>query len=190
MEVLEVTTRGLSRDNARDAQEVVREHASRLDSMFPDLISCRVAVERRHRRHTRSGNDHRVRVTVTLTPSHELVAVQEPDYTDSGDSLVHVIRSAFHAIERRIKDQRAVRRGDVKSHEMELGIVVRIFPDRGYGFLRSVRYGHEVFFHRNSLLHAELDQLCAGTQVRFVEEAGEQGPQASTVQVVESSTSG
>jgi cold shock CspA family protein len=42
----------------------------------------------------------------------------------------------------------------------------------------------EVYFHRNSVLHRGFDELAVGTEVRFVEEEGEQGPQASTVAVI------
>jgi cold shock CspA family protein len=42
----------------------------------------------------------------------------------------------------------------------------------------------EIYFHRNSVLDADFDKLKIGTEVRFVEEAGDKGPQASTVKVV------
>lgn len=38
-------------------------------------------------------------------------------------------------------------------------------------------------FHRNSVLNADFDQLELDDPVRFHEEAGEEGPQASTVHV-------
>jgi cold shock CspA family protein len=41
----------------------------------------------------------------------------------------------------------------------------------------------EIYFHRNSVLNEEFDKLEEGTEVRFHEESGEQGPQASTVKV-------
>ena len=44
--------------------------------------------------------------------------------------------------------------------------------------------GREVFFHRNSVLDDGFRHLDIGTEVRFVEELGEKGPQASTVKLV------
>jgi cold shock CspA family protein len=44
--------------------------------------------------------------------------------------------------------------------------------------------GREIYFHRNSLVGAEFDKLEVGTEVRFVEDLGEEGPRATTVHVV------
>jgi len=38
-----------------------------------------------------------------------------------------------------------------------------------------------IYFHRNSVLNDGFDKLDIGSEVRFVEEMGERGPQASTV---------
>ena len=39
--------------------------------------------------------------------------------------------------------------------------------------------GRELYFHRNRVLEPGFDQLKVGTEVRFDEEMGEQGPQAT-----------
>ena len=41
-----------------------------------------------------------------------------------------------------------------------------------------------IYFHRNSALDNAFDKLEVGSEVRFVEEMGERGPQASTVTLV------
>jgi cold shock CspA family protein len=41
-----------------------------------------------------------------------------------------------------------------------------------------------IYFHRNSVLKNAFDRLEIGSEVRFSEEAGEQGPQASSVTLV------
>jgi cold shock CspA family protein len=61
--------------------------------------------------------------------------------------------------------------------------VVKLFPEEGHGFLES-EDGREVYFHRNSVLGRGFDRLDIGNEVRFVEERGEEGPQASTVAIV------
>lgn len=63
-------------------------------------------------------------------------------------------------------------------------MVVRLFRDQGYGFIETAE-GQELYFHRNSVLHDEFEQLRVGTGVRFAEEMGEEGPQASTVQITD-----
>jgi cold shock CspA family protein len=60
--------------------------------------------------------------------------------------------------------------------------VVRLFPLEEYGFIEA-EDGHEVYFQRNSVLHDAFDRLVVGSEVSFVEEEGDKGPQASTVKL-------
>jgi cold shock CspA family protein len=55
-----------------------------------------------------------------------------------------------------------------------------VHAEDDYGFIVTPD-GREVYFHRNSVVGGDFDRLEAGADVRFVEELGEQGPQASTV---------
>ena len=61
--------------------------------------------------------------------------------------------------------------------------MIELVPDQDYGRIQASD-GRDIYFHRNSLVRGEYDDLEVGSEVRFVEEAGEQGPQASTVHVV------
>lgn len=65
-----------------------------------------------------------------------------------------------------------------------VAIVTQIFPQEGYGFLRTVDEDREIYFHKNSVLHNDFERLTVGTGVRYVEEEGEKRPQATTVQIV------
>ena len=65
----------------------------------------------------------------------------------------------------------------------ESGIVLRDI-DRGLVDFPSMAEGREIYFHRNSVLHEAFDRLRVGAEVAFVEEEGDQGPQASTVKLV------
>ena len=72
-------------------------------------------------------------------------------------------------------------RGDGVTHEPRTtGKVVRLDVAGEFGFI-DAGDGHEVYFHRNSVLGDEFDRLEVGNEVTFSEEAGEKGPQASTV---------
>jgi cold shock CspA family protein len=74
-------------------------------------------------------------------------------------------------------------RGEVKTPAgPPQGRVVRLFPEDGFGFLEAPD-GREVYFHRNSVLEG-FDSLEVGSEVRFAEEQGIEGPQASTVSLV------
>jgi len=74
-------------------------------------------------------------------------------------------------------------RGDEKPPHEPRALVVRLFPNARYGFLKTPD-GREIYFHRNSVLHDDFERLAIGTEVRFDEEEGDKGPQASSVQVV------
>jgi cold shock CspA family protein len=94
------------------------------------------------------------------------------------------IGDAFNAAGRRLQDHARRRRGDIKSHvPLPEARVSQIFPREGYGFLAS-EDGREIYFHKNSVLGQSFPRLKVGTAVRFVEESGEKGPQASTVRLV------
>jgi len=58
--------------------------------------------------------------------------------------------------------------------------VTKLFVDRGYGFIEDEE-GREIYFHRNSVLGIAFEKLHVGAKVRFAEEDGDKGPQASTV---------
>jgi cold shock CspA family protein len=50
------------------------------------------------------------------------------------------------------------------------------------GFIETAD-GREIYFHRNSVLDNGFERLTVGSEVRFVEEIGEKGAQASTVRL-------
>ena len=74
-------------------------------------------------------------------------------------------------------------RAHARAHSRPLhGTVARVFQERGYGFLEA-EDGHEVYFHQNSVIDGSFEKIVPGTKVRFAEEDGDKGPQASTVHV-------
>ncbi len=169
-----------------DALEArIRGEATRLDRLFGDILSCHVAVEMPHRRH-RQGTLFHLRIDLSL-PGRKLVVNKEPGDRNAHEDPYVMVRDAFDAIERQIKQYRGITRRDVKRHvSLPRGQVVRIFSDQGYGFLESDD-GQEYYFHRNSVLNDGFDRLRVGMEVRFAEEVGEKGPQASTVEIAERS---
>ena len=93
------------------------------------------------------------------------------------------IQHAFDAIRRRLEAHVRRMRNEVKSHETPpLARVARLFAEEGYGFLETAD-GREVYFHRNAVLNGDFAHLQVGTEVSFVEESGDRGPQASTLRL-------
>lgn len=155
----------------------IRDKATKLDTIYDRIIRCRVILEAPvgHHRH---GGPFKVRIDVTV-PGSELVVNRQED-----DDLPIAIRNAFDAMRRRLEDYVHQQRGNVKTHEAPLlnGRVTKLFPQEGYGFLETSD-GREVYFHGHSVLEPGFERLTIGTEVRFVEEYGQKGVQASTVHI-------
>jgi cold shock CspA family protein/ribosome-associated translation inhibitor RaiA len=161
-------------------EAIVRRRSARLEKFFPRMIGCRVVVEAPHHRH-RTGNLYHVRVDATV-PGKELVVRRDPREHESHADVRVAIRDAFDATRRELMDEARRRRGQVKAHGGTVyGRVAMLDAEDGYGFLLT-RDGREIYFHANSVLDG-FDQLTVGSRVRFAEETGEQGPQASTVAI-------
>ncbi|MEE8531977.1 MAG: HPF/RaiA family ribosome-associated protein [Alphaproteobacteria bacterium] len=174
---LQITFRDVPPSEAVEAR--IRKKAHKLERIYDRITSCRVVVETPHRRH-HQGTLYHVRVDLTV-PGSELVVNREPPEHHAHEDVYVAIRDAFAAVQRRLRSHVARQQGNVKVKEgPPHGIVVRLFPEQDYGFLETLD-GREIFFHRNSVLNNGFERLELGAEVRFAEEEGEKGPQASTV---------
>lgn len=180
---LEITYRGVEKREAIDS--LIREKADKLDRYCDHISSCRIVIESRHQ-HQQSGQPFRVRIDIKVPPGHEVVVSSDSSGGGIHDELHAVLNDAFDAAGRKLKALSEKQRGETKKHPLqETGAFVsRLFPEEGYGFIRDLE-GREIYFHRNSVLHDDFERLEVGTGVRYVEEPGEEGPQASTVQVID-----
>ena len=71
---------------------------------------------------------------------------------------------------------------EAELHKIEAhGRVSKISAD--YGFI-ATSDGREIYFHRYSVIDNAFDRLSVGSEVRFAEELGEKGAQASTVHLI------
>lgn len=176
---LQITYHQLEPSEALSAH--IREEAAKLEEFYDGIIGCHVAVEMPHRRH-RTGRHYRVRVDL-IVPGEEIVVGRDPPEHFQHTDPYLAVNESFDAAQRQLQDY--VRRisQNVKRHEEQPhGRVLRLELERGYGFLETAD-GREIYFHRNSVLNDGFERLEVGTPVRFVEEMGEKGPQASTVAI-------
>ena len=163
-------------------EDDIRKRASKLDRYYGRVTSCRVVVQAPHpRKH--HGKIYHVTVDLTL-PGTKLVVNRDREFNHAHEDVYVAIRDAFHAAEHRIKSYVGKHFQETHPHPSEDGRkqakVIKLFPMEDYGFLETPE-GKEVFFHRNAVLNEAFDRLDIGTEVHFVEELGEKGPQASTV---------
>jgi cold shock CspA family protein len=177
---IQVTFRDMEPSTAIADQ--VRARASKLDTFFDRIMSCRVVVEAPHRHHQHGKRFH-VRIDLTV-PGDELVVGRDPAEKLAHEDPYACIDDAFDDAQRVLQDYVRRKRGDVKHHEEPTlrGKVVRLYSYEGYGFLQTAE-GDEFYFHKNSVLDNAFDRLQIGSAVRFADEIGEKGPQASTVEL-------
>jgi len=179
----EITFRGLNKTAEIEAH--ILDKAAKLDELHPGIISCRVAVEKAQE-HQRSGAPYRVRVVVRIPPGKELVGRHEVGEGEIRERQQTAVTEAFEAVRRQLIKIKDKQQGKVKvAPDQELiGFIVRLFRDEGYGFIRTAE-GREMYFHQNAVLHDDFQRLEIGTGVRYFPSEGEEGPQASTVQIVD-----
>ena len=131
------------------------------------------------------GNRYSVLVETRMPPNQDLAAKKGKVIHDMAQQLPALINLAFGAMERQLKKTAALRR--FENHRPDggqpHGIVEKLFGE-GYGFLRAIDDERQVYFHRNSVLHGDFERLAIGTEVRFTPQEGDQGAQASSVQIV------
>jgi ribosomal subunit interface protein len=163
-------------------EQTIRAHAAKLERFARDVISCRVTVEAPHRRR-RQGKLFAVRVDLRFAGG-EAVASRDPSARHQHEDAYVAARDAFKAVRRQLQDRVRMRRGEVKPHEAPPhGKVKALDPDRRCGRIETPD-GREIYFHGNSVLNVPFERLEPGAEVRFSEEAGDEGPQASTVRVI------
>lgn len=180
-------------------EEMVQKEAAKLERFYDRISSCRVVVERPQR--AESSKLYHVRIDLGL-PNGELVVKHMPTLhgtlqdieaqasrKEAESVLVHksperAIHEAFHEMRRRLQDYARQQEGFVKNiPKLAHAEVKEIFPNQGYGFLETTD-DREIYFSKTSVLDGHFERLRVGTRVRFAEEAGEKGPQASTVKIV------
>jgi len=164
-------------------ENYILERVQRLDRFADGITSCRVSLTRDQASHHK-GNRYSVMIEARTPPNHDLAVRKAKVIREMQTQLPALINLAFGAIERQLKKTSELRRNDEKRHDGQPhGIVEKLF-DEGYGFLRAVDDDRQVYFHRNSVLHGDFERLAIGTEVRYTPQDGDDGPQASSVQIV------
>jgi cold shock CspA family protein/ribosome-associated translation inhibitor RaiA len=171
------------------AEQEIRERAADLEKLYGRLVSCRVRIDQRAKDltgtippvvHIELGIPGRPDLVVSHEPEHLLRKYQHPD-------LRKAIHEAFRIAERQLLALKEKRDGRTKvgGHDAEnqfLGQVAEITPAQDFGFLMT-KEGGLLYFHRNSLLTGDFDDLKRGDDVYYNEDVGDTGPIATKVRV-------
>lgn len=172
---LQITARDIELSDAIKTE--ITEKAEKLDSFYDRIVRCKVVLEC-PKRHQHQGKIYSAHIYMTV-PGSEIVIRKEPN-----EDLYVAIRDAFSAARRKLEDYAREQRMDVKHHEEPpIARITALFSEKGYGFITTPD-GLEVYFHKNSVLNRDFSKLKVGMEVRFTQESGDKGPQASSMKVL------
>lgn len=179
---VEITFRDIERSEAVEAR--IRDWVDKLERVYDRITRCEVVIQEPHRHHHKGRQFHiRIRTTV---PGADLVTSHDPGDNGRHEDVYVAVSDAFHAMKRQLEDysRKSLHRGDVprESSGALHGRVTFLDVQKDWGWIEPDD-GRRIYFHRNSVLGG-MDGLNVGDEVRFTEEMGDQGPQASTVESI------
>ena len=159
----------------------IREHLAEFERMFGGIIAGRVVVKGSGQHH-RTGGLTDINIRLKLPAGKEVDVSRTPDADERHSDFNFALGDAFRRAQRQLRDQVERMQGEIKNPVRQpIGTITKLFDD--HGFLESSD-GLEIYFHKNSVLDGRFSKLQPGLKVNFVEELGEEGPQASTVKLL------
>jgi cold shock CspA family protein len=159
----------------------IEREVAGLEKTFGRITACDIHIEGPGRRQHKGGL-FAVRARLELPGGVEIAASRNPPEDHAHEDAYVAIRDVFRALRRQLRERVRQRREESQHPDTQPhGVVTKLFPEEGYGFLQGDD-GQEIYFHRNAVLTG-FEHLCVGSEVHFAEdeEEGEDGPQASTV---------
>ncbi|WHZ16409.1 MAG: Ribosomal arrest protein RaiA / Cold shock protein of CSP family [Nitrospira sp.] len=155
----------------------IEDRMADLQRGHDDIIHGRVTLTK-NRHHKKRANVAEALVLVTVPSRHTMTARKEDK------TFEEAIRAAFDAVAielRKFREKRADKVVRTEPLPPLRGVVSKLFPRLGYGFILKDG-GGEVYFHKNSVKGIPFKELEDGLEVIFEAEPGEKGLQATIVQ--------
>lgn len=100
MQSVKITYRGL--EKTEEIDDLVTDYSARLEKFCDHINRCDVAIEQPNHAHQK-GNPFRVRIDVTVSRGHELVAEETQKDNGAHEPLTKVIHDAFKTMERQLR---------------------------------------------------------------------------------------
>jgi cold shock CspA family protein len=162
--------------------EITRQ-VKRLEKFSHRITSCHVVIAAPQTRH-RGGDLFKIDVRIAMPERKDVIVGRTHGDAPEHEHALVAIRDAFDAAVRQIESDARDMSGQVKEHVAEShGRVKKFLAGEDCGFIETAE-GREIYFHRNAVLGGAFDRLIVGSEVRFVEEKGVKGAQASTVRLI------
>ena len=178
---LQVTFKDM--DVSTNVHRRIEEKVAKLERHFPRIIGCQVVVAKCLKGVSSKQLLRLFQIHIEVeVPGEVLVVERNPSsHSTQAENLYLTIKMAFDAMERRLRAFVDKQRSHVKTHEAgPYGQVIRLSPQEECGFILSDD-GRELYFHENSVVNNGYGRIEVGCWVRFTEEQGLDGPQASSV---------
>lgn len=155
------------------------DHADKLEKFYDRIVSMEVIVSAPHQS-KKEGVIYHVEIRLHA-PGNDIFIKNEREKNEAHTNIHVAVRDAFDAARRKLEDLIRMERGLIKTPNVPAHAkVIKIFPEEGYGFIRT-NENREIYFHENSVLHGGFEDLKIGDEVRFSEEMGEKGPQVTSM---------
>jgi ribosomal subunit interface protein len=149
----------------------ITERFEDLNTPHDDILHARIVLAKAT--HHIQGADE-ARVILSL-------AGKTLNASKTAETLDDAVNAVLDAIVREVQDYRTQRRGVVKEPgPRPRGRIVRLFVDRGYGFIETDAR-REVYFHAHAVHGIPFEKLEVGMVVALDIESGNKGPQAASV---------
>ncbi len=164
----------------------VQKRIEKLEHFFERIVRVEVAISLPHR-HRRYDRLFHIQIHVFL-PGEDIVINRKPLRNEAHRDVYVAIRDSFNSAERLLREKSTSIRDRSRAHRSEshqtegqhVGKISKLFFNDGYGFLTTYD-GREFYFDKRSLLNKKFDNLEVGEKVKFLEELGEEGPQATSM---------
>lgn len=111
-----VTFKGIKQTKA--LEDLIYQKTAKLEQICSHMTSCRITVEIVNQ-HQRTGSPFRVNIDIAVPPGHELVVKHKSIEGDLHDPLPNVLRDAFSAAGRQLKELVQRQQGEVKKHTIQ-----------------------------------------------------------------------
>lgn len=169
-------------ESSEAVEAAINKWVDKLDRAYPTIMTCRISVEAPSKK-KRHGGLYHTRIDMRL-PGREVLVNRNPDLHHSYTDAYVSIRDAFKSAQRQLEDVVKRRQEKVKSHELPAhGWILTLFPENDNGTIKSSD-GREIYFHRNSLLTGNFDELTVGMEVRFIIHEDSEELRASSVRLI------
>ncbi len=109
----EISYRGVNKTDA--LENLIADKIAKLEQVYDRISSCRIVLEQVHE-HPESGSPYRVRLDITVPESREVVVDKSPDDGKQYPPLEAIIRDAFEAAMRQLRELNQQQHNHMKTH--------------------------------------------------------------------------